>query len=57
MCIRDRVTINPDQQRQPITRGDVAHTLAQVLTSGHAIRETFVVVNGATPVDEAVASL
>lgn len=52
-----QVTINPDQQRQPITRGDVAHTLAQVLTSGHAIRETFVVVNGATPVDEAVASL
>ena len=31
-----QVTINPDQQRQPITRGDVAHTLAQVLTSGHA---------------------
>lgn len=52
-----QVTINPDQQRQPITRGDVAHTLAQVLTSGHAIRETFVVVNGATPVDEAIASL
>jgi len=52
-----QVTINPDQQRQPITRGDVAHTLAQVLTSGHAVRETFVVVNGATPVDEAVASL
>lgn len=52
-----QVTINPDQQRQPITRGDVAHTLVQVLTSGHAIRETFVVVNGATPVDEAVASL
>ena len=52
-----QVTINPDQQRQPITRGDVAHTLAQVLTSGHAIRETFVVVNGTTPVDEAVASL
>ena len=46
-----QVTINPDQQRQPITRGDVAHTLAQVLTSGHAIRETFVVVNGTTPVD------
>jgi len=52
-----QVTINPDQQRQPITRGDVAHTLAQVLTSGHAVRETFVVVNGTTPVDEAVASL
>lgn len=52
-----QVTINPDRQRQPITRGDVAHTLAQVLTSGHAIRETFVVVNGTTPVDEAVASL
>ena len=52
-----QVTINPDQQRQPITRGDVAHTLAQVLTSGHTIRETFVVVNGTTPVDEAVASL
>lgn len=52
-----QVTINPDQQRQPIARGDVAHTLAQVLTSGHAIRETFVVVNGATPVDEAIASL
>ena len=52
-----QVTINPDQQRQPITRGDVAHTLAQVLTSGYAIRETFVVVNGTTPVDEAVASL
>jgi len=52
-----QVTINPDQQRQPITRGDVAHTLAQVLTSGHAIRETFVVVNGATPIDEAIASL
>ena len=52
-----QVTINPDQQRQPITRGDVAHTLAQVLTSGHAIRETFVVVNGTTPGDEAVASL
>lgn len=52
-----QVTINPDQQRQPIAHGDVAHTLAQVLTSGHAIRETFVVVNGATPVDEAIASL
>ena len=52
-----QVTIYPDQQRQPITRGDVAHTLAQVLTSGHAIRETFVVVNGATPIDEAIASL
>ena len=52
-----QVTITPDQQRQPIPRGDVAHTLAQVLTSGHAIRETFVVVNGTTPVDEAVASL
>jgi len=50
------VTINPDQQRQSISRGDVAHTLADVLTTGARVHETFVVVNGSTPIEKAVAA-
>lgn len=52
-----RVTINPEVQRSPITRADVAHTLAAVLENDDAIGATFVVVNGDTPIDDAVAAL
>lgn len=51
------VTINPDPQRQPIARGDVAHTLAQVLTQPSTIGRTFVVVGGETPIADAVANV
>lgn len=52
-----RVTVNPEVQRAPISRADVAHTLAAVLEHDDAIGATFVVVNGDTPIDDAVASL
>lgn len=50
------ITIDPEQQRQPITRADVAHTLADILTTGARVRETLVVVNGSTPIAQAVAT-
>lgn len=52
-----RVTVDPEMHRQPISRGDVAATLTDVVTRGRAVRETFVVVNGATPISEALSHL
>ncbi len=44
-------------ERGSVTRGDVAHVLACVLESGHAIGKTFDVLGGELPVEEAVAGL
>ena len=44
-------------ERGAVTRGDVAHVLAEVLESDHAVRTTFDVLNGEVPIAEAVASL
>ncbi len=44
-------------ERGSVTRGDVAHVLACVLESGHAIGKTFDVLGGDLPVEEAVAGL
>lgn len=44
-------------ERGSVTRGDVAHVLACVLESGHAVGKTFDVLGGDLPVEEAVAGL
>ncbi len=44
-------------ERGSVTRGDVAHVLASVLESEHAIGKTFDVLGGDLPVEEAVAGL
>ncbi len=40
-----------------MTRADVAAVLAEVLQAGNTIGKTFVVVQGETPVAEAVAAI
>jgi uncharacterized protein YbjT (DUF2867 family) len=44
-------------ERGSVTRGDVAHVLAEVLTHDNTIGKTFDVLNGETPIGEAVAEL
>jgi uncharacterized protein YbjT (DUF2867 family) len=40
-----------------ITRGDVAHVLAEVIEADNTIRETFDVLNGDVPIKRAIANL
>ncbi len=44
-------------ERGSVTRGDVAHVLAEVLEAENTIGKTFDVLNGDVPVAEAVAKL
>jgi uncharacterized protein YbjT (DUF2867 family) len=44
-------------ERGTVTRGDVAHVLAEVVESGNTIGKTFDVLGGDEPVKEAVAKL
>jgi uncharacterized protein YbjT (DUF2867 family) len=44
-------------QRGSVTRGDVAHVLAEALEHDNTIGKTFDVVNGETPIGEAIAEL
>ena len=44
-------------QRGSVTRGDVAHVLAEVIEADNTIGKTFDVLNGDTPVKQAVRSL
>lgn len=46
-----------DLDHGSVTRGDVAHVLAEVLTSEHTIGRTFAVTSGDQPVAEAVSKL
>ncbi len=46
-----------DLERGSVTRGDVAHVLAEVLEADNTIGKTFDVLNGDVPVAEAVAKL
>lgn len=46
-----------DLDHGSVTRGDVAHVLAEVLTSEHTIGRTFAVTGGDQPVAEAVRKL
>lgn len=45
-------TVNPDAERTPITRQDVASVVAWSLAHDETICKTFVVVNGDTPLDQ-----
>jgi len=51
------VTAAPDADRDEVPREDVAGVLAAVLAADNAIGKTFVVVQGETPVEEAVAAV
>ena len=44
-------------ERGSVTRGDVAHVLAEVVDSDNTIGKTFAVLNGETPVKQAVQAL
>jgi uncharacterized protein YbjT (DUF2867 family) len=44
-------------ERGSVTRGDVAHVLAEVLTHDNTIRKTFDVLNGETDISEAIRDL
>jgi uncharacterized protein YbjT (DUF2867 family) len=52
-----RISAGPDVARGRVPRDDVAATLAAVLGADNTIGETFVVVGGDTPIEEAVRSL
>ena len=52
-----RVTAAEHVERGDITRDDVAATLAAVLDHDNTVRKTFDLVEGDTPIDEAVAAL
>jgi uncharacterized protein YbjT (DUF2867 family) len=54
---RGTVSAGPDEQREEVTRGDVAAVLAAALRADNTVGKTFVVVQGDTPVDEAVAAI
>jgi uncharacterized protein YbjT (DUF2867 family) len=54
---RGTVSAGPDEKRDQVTRADVAAVLAAVLRTDSTIGKTFVVVQGDTPVDEAVAAI
>ena len=51
------VTAGQDGERDEVSREDVAAVLAAVLSSDNTIGKTFVVVQGETPVEEAVAAV
>ncbi len=51
------VSAGPDVERDQVTRADVAAVLAAVLRADNTIGKTFVVVQGDTPVEEAVAAI
>lgn len=46
-----------DLARGAVTRGDVAHVLAEVIEADHTVGRTFDVLGGDTPIAEAVSSL
>jgi uncharacterized protein YbjT (DUF2867 family) len=46
-----------DLERGSVTRGDVAHLVAEVIESDNTIGKTFDVLNGEVPIKEAVKSL
>jgi len=46
-----------DLEHGPVTRGDVAHVLAEVIEADNTIGKTFDVLNGDTPVKQAIAEL
>jgi uncharacterized protein YbjT (DUF2867 family) len=54
---RGTVQVGPDEERDQVTRADVAAVLAEVLRADNTIGKTFVVVQGETPVAEAVAAI
>ena len=51
------VSAGPDVERDQVTRADVAAVLAEVLQADNTIGKTFVVVQGETPLEEAVAAI
>jgi uncharacterized protein YbjT (DUF2867 family) len=51
------VSAGPDVGRDKVTRADVAAVLAEVLRADNTIGKTFVVVQGDTPVEEAVGAI
>jgi uncharacterized protein YbjT (DUF2867 family) len=52
-----RVTLGPDVPRAPITRADTAALVAACLASPASVRQTFVAVNGETPIAQALTRL
>jgi len=46
-----------DLDHGPVTRGDVAHVLAEVIEADNTIGKTFDVLNGDTPIKQAIAEL
>jgi uncharacterized protein YbjT (DUF2867 family) len=54
---RGTVRVGPDEERDQVTRADVAAVLAEVLRADNTVGKTFVVVQGETPVEEAVAAI
>ena len=51
------VSAGPDVERDEVPREDVAAVLAEVLRADNTIGKTFVVVQGQTPIAEAVAAI
>src|SRR5204863_9846024 len=51
-----RVSLGPDLERGSVTRADVAHVLASLLTAENTIGKTLDLVEGDTPIAEAVPS-
>ena len=51
------VSAGPDVERDEVPREDVAAVLAEVLRADNTIGKTFVVVQGETPIAEAVAAI
>ena len=54
---RGTVTASAEEQRDQVTRADVAAVLGACLRADNTIGKTFVVVQGDTPVEEAVAAI
>jgi uncharacterized protein YbjT (DUF2867 family) len=54
---RGTVRVGPEEERDEVTRADVAAVLAACLRADNTIGKTFVVVQGNTPVEEAVAAI
>jgi len=51
------VSAGPEAERDEVTREDVAAVLAAVLNADNTIGKTFVLVQGETPIEEAVAAI
>lgn len=51
------VWVGEDERRAPVTRDDVAAVLAACLDEPRTVRRTFVLLQGETPIAEALASL